>query len=229
MLAAEPTASFNITQLITQLVGTFATAFLGVMSAFLLEGHKRRRQLNDREKEIAEAKEDRRFEALLGAQGVLIAQANSLAAFLAQYPPDTNPFDNLKHIYIGFSKQSLDFSGLSFLGSSQNPQLIIDLDVADATYRMAVATAAQRNALLDDFLGHKETEILMFDEKTGGVKAMGNKIMMRNLREVSAYCLHAMKRARDVNMETANKLLEFANTAFSKEKQFPSIRAEKTH
>jgi hypothetical protein len=172
MLAAEPTASFNVTQLITQLVGTFATAFLGVMSAFLLEGHKRRRQLKDREKEIAEAKEDRRFEALLGAQGVLIAQANSLAAFLAQYPPDTNPFDNLKHIYIGFSKQSLDFSGLAFLGSSQNPQLIIDLDVADATYRMAVATAAQRNALLDDFLGHKETEILMFDEKTGGVKAM---------------------------------------------------------
>jgi Flp pilus assembly protein TadB len=69
MLAAEPTASFNITQLITQLVGTFATAFLGVMSAFLLERHKRRRQLKDREKEIAEAKEDRRFEALLGAQG----------------------------------------------------------------------------------------------------------------------------------------------------------------
>jgi hypothetical protein len=38
-----------------------------------------------------------------------------------------------------------------------------------------------------------------------------------------------MKRARDLNMETAEKLLTFAQTAFSKGRQFPSIRAEKPH
>src|SRR6266446_3724704 len=129
-----PESGFSLLQLVT----IFTSTFLGTTSAFLLERYRRRHQLRDREREIAAARDDRRFEALLGAQGVLLAQANSLAAFLAQFPAGANPFDNLKHIFVGFSKQSIDFSGLAFLGSSHNPQLILDLDVADASYRMAV-------------------------------------------------------------------------------------------
>jgi len=227
MDVSEPIVGFSLGQLIIQLVTTFAGAFFGVLSAFLIEHYRRQNQLRDRKKEIAAATEDRHFEALLGTQGVLIAQANSLAAFLAEYPAGTNPFDNLKHIFVGFSKQSIDFSGLGFLGSSNNPQLIIDLDVADASYRMAVDTAAQRNALLDGFFSHKETEIVMFDEETGAVRAKGNPIVMRNIRHVNAYCFHAMKRARDLNKETAEKLVSFAKTAFSSGKQFPSIRPDK--
>ena len=136
---------------LVQRISIFASAFFGTTSAFLLERYRRRHQLRDRKREIAAVRDDRRFEALLGAQGVLLAQANSLAAFLAQFPAGANPFDNLKHIFVGFSKQSIDFSGLAFLGSSHNPQLIIDLDVADASYRMAVDTAAPRQRSINPF------------------------------------------------------------------------------
>ena len=218
----EPAQSFSLVQLIT----IFASTFLGTTSAFLLERYRRRHQLRDREREIAAARDDRHSEALLGAQGVLLAQANSLAAFLAQYPVGANPFDNLKHIFVGFSKQSIDFSGLAFLGTSHNPQLIIDLDVADASYRMAVDTATMRNTLLDHFFNHKETEIVDFDKETGAVRAKGNPIIMRNLRQVNQATLHAMNRAQDLNKETANKLVAFAKKAFPKEKQFPFISGE---
>ncbi len=224
ILNTEPAPSFSLVQLVT----TFASAFLGATSAFLLEHYRRQHQLRDREKEIAAARDDRRFEALLGAQGVLLAQANSLAAFLAQFPVGANPFDNLKYIFVGFSKQSIDFSGLAFLGSSHNPQLIIDLDVADASYRLAVDTAALRNKLLDDFFNHKETEIVTFDEETGAVQAKGNRIIMRNLRRINQASLDAMKRGQDLNKETANKLVIFAKKAFPEEIQFPFIPAEKS-
>ena len=94
---------------LVQRISIFASAFFGTTSAFLLERYRRRHQLRDRKREIAAVRDDRRFEALLGAQGVLLAQANSLAAFLAQFPAGANPFDNLKHIFVGFSKQSIDF------------------------------------------------------------------------------------------------------------------------
>jgi hypothetical protein len=206
-----------------QLVTIFASAFLGTTSAFLLERYRRRHQLRDREKAIAAARSDRHFESLLGAQGVLLAQANSLAAFLAQFPTGANPFDNLKHIFVGFSKQSIDLSGLAFLGSSHNPQLIVDLDVADASYRMAVDTAALRNTLLDDFFNHKETEVVTFDEETGAVRAKGNPIIMRNLRQANQISFDAMKRAQELNTETSNKLAIFAKKVFPKEQKFPFI------
>jgi len=101
--------------------------------------------------------------------------------------------------------------------------------VADASYRMAVDTAALRNTLLDDFFNHKETEIVTFDEETGAVQAKGNRIIMRNLRRINQASLHAMKRAQDLNQETANKLVTFAKKAFPEEKQFPFIPAEKPH
>lgn len=223
IINAGPASDFSPVQLIT----IFASAFLGTTSAFLLERYRRRHQLRDREREIAAARDDRHFEALLGAQSVLLAQANSLAAFLAQFPTGANPFDNLKHIFVGFSKQSIDFSGLAFLGSSHNPQLIIDLDVADASYRMAVDTAALRNTLLDDFFNHKETEIVTFDEETGAMRAKGNPIIMRNLRQANQISFGAMRRAQELNKETANKLVIFAKKAFPKEKQFPFIPAAK--
>ena len=110
-----------------------------------------------------------------------------------------NPFDNLKHIF-----------------------------VADASYRMAVNTAALRNTLLDNFFNHKETEIVMFDEETGAVRAKGNPIIMRNLRQANQISFDAMKRAQELNKETANKLVIFAKKGFPTEKQFPFIPAAQT-
>jgi hypothetical protein len=188
----------------------FLGAFLGTISAFALESWSRRVD-----------RTGSRFEALLAAQATLLAQGNSLAAFLAQFPTGMNPFDDLKHIFVGFSKQCLEFSGLAFVGASHNPQLVIDLDVADAAFRMAVDSAALRNQLLDRFFDHSETEILSFDDETGAVRAKGNAIIMRNLRQGNQITFNAMRRAQELNRETAHKLAMFAKVAFPRERKFP--------
>ena len=210
---------FSWWQILTTAIGSF----LGAISAFGLEAWRRRHQRADRRKEAIESRDDRRFEALLSAQSVLLAQQNSLAAFLAQFPTGANPFDNLKHILVGFSKHSLDFAGLGFLGESDEVQLIIDLDVADASYRMAVDTAALRNRLLDDFFKHPETEIVDFDEASGAVRARGNRIVLRNLRQSNEATFTAMNRALARNAETSQKLAAFAIRNFPAKKRFPFI------
>jgi hypothetical protein len=215
---AEPTTSgFSWWQVLNTATGSF----LGAISAFLLEAWRRSRQRKDRKTESVESRNDRRFEALLSVQSVLLAQQNSLAAFLAQFPTGANPFDNLKHILVGFSKQTVDFSGLAFLGESDEAQLIIDLDVADASYRMAVDTAALRNQLLDQFFKHPETEIVQFDESTGMVRALGNKIQLRNMRQSNEVTFDAMTRARGLNAMTSKQLASFAIRNFPDKKRFP--------
>src|SRR6266567_4902108 len=105
-----------------EFVSALAGAFCGAFAAFLLESRRRRREKIDGE-----------YEALLGAQAVLLSQGNSLGWVYKQYPEGAR-FDNLKTIVLGLTRQLIDFKGLSFLGKSSDPQLLIELDVANETY-----------------------------------------------------------------------------------------------
>jgi hypothetical protein len=94
----------------TEFISALVGAFCGAGAAFFLESRRRGRE-----------KRERQHEALLRAQSALLAQANSLGWFEAQYPED-NRFDNLKTIILGFTNQVVDFDGLGFLGASSRPQ-----------------------------------------------------------------------------------------------------------
>src|SRR4051794_28904504 len=106
-----------------QFLTIFFGAFLGTASAFALEAWRRYRN-----------RVEQQFEAVLATEAILLIQRNSLLHFMGQLPDGHNPFDNLKHVILTFSKQSVDFSKLAFLGASSDPQLLLELDVAQEGY-----------------------------------------------------------------------------------------------
>jgi hypothetical protein len=123
-----------------QFLTIFLGAFLGTASAFALEAYRRYRR-----------QKDRQLEAVLAAESVLLIQRNSLLSFLQKAPDGQNPLANLKHIILNFSHQAIDFSNLAFLGASEDPQLMLELDVAQESYLNAVNTAELRNVIRDKF------------------------------------------------------------------------------
>lgn len=164
---------------------------------------------------------DQEFQAVLAAETALLSQRNSLLSFKQGSASGRNPFDNLKHILVGFSKQSIDFSKLAFLGTGDDPQLIIELDVAQESFRMAVETTALRNKLLDNYFSHPETEIVSLDEETGIIRAKGNTLLARNLRQVNEAAFESFNRAEEINIKTFDRLYKFAVDRFPHEKKMP--------
>ena len=146
-----------------QFLTIFFGAFLGTASAFALEAWRRYR-----------SRVEQQFEAVLAAEAVLLIQRNSLLNFINRAPNGQNPFVNLKHIIFNCSQQSIDFSKLAFLGGSSDPQLILELDVAQEGYRNAVNTAQLRNKMLDEYLNHPGTRMETLDDTTDQVRAIGD-------------------------------------------------------
>src|SRR6059058_4550479 len=122
----------------TEFISSLVGAFCGAGAAFVLESRRRHHE-----------KKEREHEALLRAQSALLAQGNSLGWFEAQYPED-NRFDNLKTIILGFTNQVVDFDGLGFLGASSRPQLIIELDVANASFEQFKRLSEFRNVAIEE-------------------------------------------------------------------------------
>ncbi len=193
-----------------QFLTIFFGAFLGTASAFALEAWRRYRN-----------RIEQQFEGVLAAEAVLLSQRNSLLSFMAQVPSGQNPFDNLKHVILDFSQQSIDFSRLAFLGAASDPQLIVELDVAQEIYRNAINTAELRNKMRDEYLKHPGTRLETLDEAGDQVRAVGDPHLAKNVRQINQLAWLAIQKAEKKNHETFNRLYKFAMKKFSREKRMP--------
>jgi hypothetical protein len=186
----------------TEFVSALGGAFFGTAGAYLLESRRRRSEKRDRE-----------YEAILRTQAVILSQANSLGWIAKDYStPDS--FDNLKTIVLGLTRQMLDFNDLAFVAKSSDPQLLIELDVANESYDFFRRFLELRNAAIEEFLTHPETEIRQFDPNTGGIQAVGPQRLLFKLRQTNNAISKSLAHAKDVNEATARRLLTFARTEF---------------
>jgi hypothetical protein len=193
-----------------QFLTIFFGAFLGTASAFALEAWRRYRN-----------KIEQQFEAVLAAEAVLLIQRNSLLSFTAQFPNGQNPFANLTYVILAFSPQSIDFSKLAFLGAGSDPQLVLELDVAQGLYRNAINTAELRNKMLDEYLNHPGTRLENLDETGDQVKAIGDARLAKNVRQINQLAWLAIQKAEKKNHETFDRLYKFAKKKFPREKKMP--------
>ena len=190
----------------TEFISALVGAFCGAGAAFFLESRRRGRE-----------KRERQHEALLRAQSALLAQGNSLGWFEAQYPED-NRFDNLKTIILGFTNKFVDFDGLGFLGASSRPQLIIELDVANASFEQFKRLSEFRNVSIEEFFRDPGTVVHEFDEASGRIRASGSLRLKFKLRQANEGVSHAFKSAKERNQEAIAALLAFAK------KEFPGMQ-----
>jgi hypothetical protein len=186
----------------TEFISALAGAFCGAGAAFLLESRRRQRE-----------KRERQHEVLLRAQSALLAQANSLGWFEAQYPED-NRFDNLKTIVLGFTSQTVDFDGLGFLGASSRPQLITELDVANGSFEQFKRLTEFRNDTIEEFFRHPETKVLEFNDATGHIRAVGPLRLKFKLQQANKSVSHAFQSAKERNQEAVAAPLAFAQREF---------------
>lgn len=200
-----------------QFVTIFFGAFLGTASAFALEAWRRYKDRTEQQ-----------FEGVLAAEAVLLTQRNSLLSFIGHAPSGQNPFANLKYAILNFSPQSIDFSKLAFLGAASDPQLILELDVAQEIYRNAVNTAELRNKMLDEYLKHPGTRLESLDDTGEQVRAIGDPHLAKNVRQINDLAWLAIQKAEKKNRETFNRLYKFAMKKFPGEKRMPFALPKKS-
>jgi hypothetical protein len=186
----------------TEFISSLAGAFFGAAAAFLLESRRRHREKRENE-----------YEAILRTQAVLLSQGNSLGWVEKQYP-EKDCFDNLKTIILGLTRQMIGFEELAFLGRSSDPQLLIELDVANESYDHFRRLIELRNASIEDFFRDPGTEIQELDRDTGRIRAGGSQRLLFNLRQANQAVSKALNHAKEVNETTARRLLLFARTEF---------------
>jgi hypothetical protein len=153
------------------------------------------------------------YEAILRTQAVLLSQGNSLGWVAKEYP-GKDRFDNLKTIVLGLTRQMISFDDLAFLGRSSDPQLIIELDVANESYDHFRRLIEARNKGIEEFFQDSGTEIREFDRETGQIRAMGSQRLMFNMRQANETLSKALHHAKQVNEATAQRLLSFARKEF---------------
>lgn len=186
----------------TEFISALGGAFFGVAGAYSLESRRRRREKRDRE-----------YEATLRTQAVLMSQANSIGWAAEDYPSEDS-FDNLKTIVLGLTRQMLDFKDLAFVAKSSDPQLLIELDVANESYDFFRRLHDARNAAIEEFLRHPGTEIKRFDAKTGEVAAEGPQLLLFKIRQTNSGVARSLAKAKRVNDATLQRLLAFAHSNF---------------
>jgi hypothetical protein len=108
----------------------------------------------------------------------------------------------------------IDFEDLAFFGRSSDPQLLIELDVANESYDHFRRLIEFRNMTIEDFFRHPETEIRQFDPNTGHIGAAGSQRLTFKLRQANEALSKALTHAKEVNGATARRLLLFARTEF---------------
>jgi len=186
----------------TEFVSALGGAFFGVAGASWLESRRRLREKRERE-----------YEAVLRTQAVIISQANSLGWIAKDYPSHDS-FDNLKAIVLGLTRQMLDFKDLAFVAKSSDPQLLIELDVANESYDLFRRLLEFRNAAIEEFLRHPETDIRKFDPNTGHIAAEGPQQLLFKMRQTNTAVSRSLANAKRVNETTVRRLLTFAQREF---------------
>lgn len=192
-----------------EFISPLAGAFFGALAAFLSEALRRKRE-----------EKEKRYEAILSTQAALLSQANSMLSIHQQIEaaPATNPFENLKHMLLRFSQQTVDFHKLTFLASSSAPYLLLDIEVAQESFRFAVDMIDLRNKLLDKFFDDPRTEIKEFSSSTGQIRASGDPRLTMNLRMANEGAFKAILHAQKSNKHTRDCFYAFAKKKYPKKK-----------
>src|ERR1043166_995280 len=199
------------TEFISALGGALGGAFFGAFLAARFESKRRR-----------DEKRDREYEALLRTQAVIISQANSLG-WIAKLYPSPDSFNNYQNIMLGFTRQTLDFKDLAFVAKSSDPQLLIELDVANERYDFFRRLLESRNAAIEEFLRHPETKITDLDVTTGKFTGSGLKLLEFHVHAANRAASSSLANARHANEETMKRLVTFA------QKEFPGRRVLYAH
>lgn len=188
----------------TEFVSALGGAFFGVTGAFFLESRRKRHEKRDHE-----------YEAFLRTQAVIISQGNSLAWIARLYPaPDS--FNTYQTIVLGFTRQMVDFKDLAFIARSSDPQLLLDLDVANERYDFFRTIVEARNAAVEEFLRHPLTKIIELDPNTGKFTAEGPKYLLFKVSETNREVPKSFANARHANEIATQRLWSFAQNEFPK-------------
>jgi hypothetical protein len=199
------------TEFISALGGALGGAFFGAFLAARFESRRRR-----------DEKRDREYEAFLRTQAVIISQGNSLAWIAKLYPSDDS-FDTFQTIVLGPTRQMLDFENLAFVAKSSDPQLLIELDVANETYDFFRRLLESRNDTVEEFLRHPATRITKFDPNTGQFSAEGPQQLLFQVRQTNSAARKSLADAKHANETTIRRLVKFA------QKEFPGRRVLYAH
>jgi hypothetical protein len=186
----------------TEFISALAGAFFGVTGAFLLESRRKRHETKDRD-----------YEAFLRTQAVIISQGNALAWIAKDYSTP-EAFNNYKTIVLTFTRQMLDFKDLAFIAKSSNPQLLIELDVANESYDFFRRLLEARNAAIESYLRHPETKIIKLDVTTGQFLAAGLKHLEFNVQETNREVPRSLAHAMRYNETATQHLLSFGQREF---------------
>ncbi len=121
-------------------VPTFIATFVGAWAAFRLQTKK------DEAKE-----EERKFLAGKRAQFVLLTKYNTLLLFqteyLEKYKDDQNRSITLPATPINIKQPTLDLEGLLFILNSDDPNLLLEVVIADQLFQGVVNHANDRSAM----------------------------------------------------------------------------------
>jgi hypothetical protein len=188
----------------TEFISALSGAFFGAAGAYWLESKRRRRE-----------KKDREYEAFLRTQAVIISQGNSLG-WIAKLYPEPDSFDNYKTVALGLTRQMLDFKDLAFVARSSDPQLLIELDVANESYDFFGSLLQSRNAAIEAFLRHPGTVITELDANTGKFKSEGPLHLIFNVQQTNRAVAESLANAKRVNEATRQRLVTFAQSEFPK-------------
>jgi hypothetical protein len=195
----------------TEFISALAGAFFGAAGAYLFESRRRQREKRDHE-----------YEALLRTQAVIISQGNSLGWIAKLYPSDDS-FNTFQTIVLGLTRQMLDFENLAFVAKSSDPQLLIELDVANESYDFFRRLLESRNDTVEEFLRHPATRITKLDTNTGQFSAEGPQQLLFQVRQTNIAVSRSLANAKGVNETTRHRLLTFA------QKEFPGRRVLSAH
>jgi hypothetical protein len=110
----------------------------------------------------------------------------------------------------------LDFKDLAFIARSSDPQLLIELDVANESYDLFRRLLVSRNAAIEEFLRHAQTEIKAFDPNTGKIAAEAPELLLFNVRETNHEVPRSLAKAKRANETMMRRLLSFGEREFPK-------------
>jgi hypothetical protein len=153
---------------------------------------------------------------------VIISQRNSLA-WIAELYPSPDSFNTYQTIVLGFTRQMVDFKDLAFIARSSDPQLLLELDVANERYDFFRTIVEARNATIEEFLRHRQTKIIELDPNTGKFTAEGPKYLLFKVSETNREVPKSFENAKSANEKTMERLRSFAR------KEFPGRQVLSAH
>lgn len=147
-----------------EFIAGFGGAGFGSLTAFLFQKHQE-----------AAASADKKYAAILEARmvlGVHISSMISMQMMLAPYKKKENPAFIMGLKFLRLDRTAIDLKTLSFISyESKNPNLLMELHLADSRYFNTVDAFDFRNQVYREFSAAATVEAYDPSTKIAGVKA----------------------------------------------------------